>query len=59
MPFSIVCTNAIEAESSWERPEMKIGQSENNEPWNRHWHLSKTLLNANPQQQASEGGADL
>lgn len=59
MPSSIVCTNGIEVESSWERPEMKIGQSEINEPWNRHWHLSKTLLNANPQQQASEGGAGL
>lgn len=59
MPSSIVCTNAVEVESSWERTEMKIGQSEKKEPWNSHWHLSKTLLNANPQRQASEGGADL
>lgn len=49
----------MQLRSSWERPEMKTGQSGNNEPGNRHWHLSKTLLNANPQRQASEGGADL
>ena len=31
LPSSIVCTNAVEVESSGERPEMKIGQNGNND----------------------------